>query len=954
MIIKKMFLRDFGIFDNEHIEDIAPGLVVIGGLNRAGKTTFLKALRHLGFGFPRNGLLPQARDRHHIEGLIEANNNQQVKVILRGFAEPQFNYINNTNEDNHVELFKNIDFLTYQQLFTITLDELKKIPKGVSANDFERLQSILLGAGLGEINKFPILEEKFTNLAEKIGGKKGNPEVWAFKPYADKISSGLKMKKTAYKQLEEYYTKKNRLKKINEELNTDKKELNKLSKKITRLDILKNNYDIYHELIQIETKFKDTDILEDKSDNYKQSNIDKAEELKEEYQKINYELQEKNTEFKQEINCSNTGEIKEKLTKLNDKIIYNRRQIAGLKVKVENYQEKLSEHQSEMEEIQKNLNEISEDFNGDIEKAVNISTDNINKDNLFELIDEYNQEKNKIKQEQEKYENLKHEKNEYKNMLESLTARDLPIILRIYFIGAAIFTIMGFGLSYINFWFGLIGLTGLVGLSFYMIYKYTTRSNIRNKKENIELELDVIEKKIYYQEEEIEKSKISFKDIKGKLKNYKNKLNITQNINNEQLKEYFKDIKIIKRDIIDWKKKEEKLENLKKELLEELEKVYNILKQFEEISLFSNNKIEKDKLIEEREKLFIQFVQLNQYLDTVNEIKKTEAIKTGIKNKILALPGFNEKKDNEIIKYLNKYITVGKKYIDLKTEKDRYNNMKEQLLQVLKTERINEALQEIYDKINNKDKLAAFDYIYKQYTSTDEVNRVFQEKQQKLNSLKNKMEDNKELSLRLEERLKELSTSEKIEKSQELIDEGRKVLEGLAEKYAVYKTAGFILEKVRHKFMEKTMDKLLEKASYYFSNITGDEYKKIEPDDKLSSSDFKAILKNGTIQTSTDMLSRATAEQLFLSVRISRIREINPSLPVIIDDGLVNFDNYHLDNTLDILLDLAKTNQVFLLTCHSHLINVFSKTNKNIQYWKLEKGKFSRSNDEELKRYLSN
>mgnify|MGYP001409752486 CR=1 FL=1 len=61
MKIRRLFIKDFGIFHNELLEDIAPGLVVIGGHNRAGKTTFLELLRYLPFGFPRkkkNSLQP--------------------------------------------------------------------------------------------------------------------------------------------------------------------------------------------------------------------------------------------------------------------------------------------------------------------------------------------------------------------------------------------------------------------------------------------------------------------------------------------------------------------------------------------------------------------------------------------------------------------------------------------------------------------------------------------------------------------------------------------------------------------------------------------------------------------------------------------------------------------------------------------------------------------------------
>ncbi|MFW6229945.1 MAG: AAA family ATPase [Halanaerobium sp.] len=47
MYYKKIYIRDFGIFQNQTLNNISKNLVVIGGKNRAGKSTFLKLLRYL-------------------------------------------------------------------------------------------------------------------------------------------------------------------------------------------------------------------------------------------------------------------------------------------------------------------------------------------------------------------------------------------------------------------------------------------------------------------------------------------------------------------------------------------------------------------------------------------------------------------------------------------------------------------------------------------------------------------------------------------------------------------------------------------------------------------------------------------------------------------------------------------------------------------------------------------
>lgn len=103
------------------------------------------------------------------------------------------------------------------------------------------------------------------------------------------------------------------------------------------------------------------------------------------------------------------------------------------------------------------------------------------------------------------------------------------------------------------------------------------------------------------------------------------------------------------------------------------------------------------------------------------------------------------------------------------------------------------------------------------------------------------------------------------------------------------------------------------------------------------------------------MLSRGgTREQLYLAVRLSRILEVQPALPIIIDDSLANFDAPpHLDQSLRILHQLAETHQIFVLTCHGRLVEkVAGLGGGQSQFWRLEQGKFAQSEHEELIKHL--
>src|SRR5690554_3615321 len=65
--IRRMWIGDFGILREQLVDKINDGVVVIGGLNRAGKSTFMQLLKHIGYGFPQGGHLPPANSRYFVE-----------------------------------------------------------------------------------------------------------------------------------------------------------------------------------------------------------------------------------------------------------------------------------------------------------------------------------------------------------------------------------------------------------------------------------------------------------------------------------------------------------------------------------------------------------------------------------------------------------------------------------------------------------------------------------------------------------------------------------------------------------------------------------------------------------------------------------------------------------------------------------------------------------------------
>jgi uncharacterized protein YhaN len=79
---------------------------------------------------------------------------------------------------------------------------------------------------------------------------------------------------------------------------------------------------------------------------------------------------------------------------------------------------------------------------------------------------------------------------------------------------------------------------------------------------------------------------------------------------------------------------------------------------------------------------------------------------------------------------------------------------------------------------------------------------------------------------------------------------------------------------------------------------------------------------------------------------------MHPTLPLILDDSFVNFDEKHTIQVVKIILELSKTNQIFITTCHPQILEYIDKEATEVQYWKLEKGKFALTDKNSLLKYL--
>ncbi|MCA9068158.1 MAG: hypothetical protein KDA84_04510, partial [Planctomycetaceae bacterium] len=128
------------------------------------------------------------------------------------------------------------------------------------------------------------------------------------------------------------------------------------------------------------------------------------------------------------------------------------------------------------------------------------------------------------------------------------------------------------------------------------------------------------------------------------------------------------------------------------------------------------------------------------------------------------------------------------------------------------------------------------------------------------------------------------------------------------------------VHQIREKFESTCQPELLEIASDYLSQLTCGKYVKIW----TSLGEQRLQLTDEDQQTYTvEQLSNGTREQLFLALRLGLVHEFanrGIELPMVLDDVLVNFDQYRTEAAIHTLIEFAERgHQVLLFTSHLHL-----------------------------------
>ncbi len=487
----------------------------------------------------------------------------------------------------------------------------------------------------------------------------------------------------------------------------------------------------------------------------------------------------------------------------------------------------------------------------------------------------------------------------------------------------------------------MVSLVGTVGTGLYILFEYISRIDSRKRIELLKENQIDIENSVSDASNSLEELRSNFYNVSCKLDFYRNSLGMSEHVSGDHLIQFLRDIQDLKRKIEDWMFCEIELKKEKNKLIDDLKNLFDLSQDLG--YTFSGQ-----ELLEKDHELFHVLEYVIDHLQIADRFKSFQKKIEELDAKILELIPENEEyrsKESSIDK-LDLFLKHAVQYKEYSEKADEVENIKKSISRAF-TERVRKAFNSYFSD-EEYNVLNAFGRVYDEYVSLNDNEREIKDVLEYIDKIKSEQGSLRDTRAALKNELKTLSNASTLDELQYELDDARSQLEPLAERYAVYRIAELILNNVHNRFIERTKDQLLGRAGKYFSKLTNGEYKEILPMEDLTIPDFSSIKSDGTNQKSIKYLSRATSEQLFLSVRLGRITDIEPPLPVIIDDSLVNFDSKHRKNAVEIIKDLSLSNQIFVLTAHPEIVQYLSEETQDIQYWKLDNGGFHNVNGNEL------
>ena len=147
----------------------------------------------------------------------------------------------------------------------------------------------------------------------------------------------------------------------------------------------------------------------------------------------------------------------------------------------------------------------------------------------------------------------------------------------------------------------------------------------------------------------------------------------------------------------------------------------------------------------------------------------------------------------------------------------------------------------------------------------------------------------------------------------------------IAWRYARLRIATAVLRQAMDRYRQTAQGPVLGRASNAFARITAGSFTELRTGFDLRDQQVIQGVRSGGALLGVDEMSEGTRDQLYLALRIGTLEHYltqNESMPLILDDILVNFDDERAAATLQVLAEVAQSTQVLFFTHHQHLVDI--------------------------------
>ncbi|HGE73269.1 TPA: hypothetical protein ENX78_20735 [Candidatus Poribacteria bacterium] len=286
--------------------------------------------------------------------------------------------------------------------------------------------------------------------------------------------------------------------------------------------------------------------------------------------------------------------------------------------------------------------------------------------------------------------------------------------------------------------------------------------------------------------------------------------------------------------------------------------------------------------------------ELNEKLDdTKREIKKLSARIANWQNELNELMKKAQAKNEDDFRY------IGESYNNWLKCKDKYEINRRNLINLAGNEEAVKSLELELKETDSFSLSSEKEELERNIEDTNkQVQKSLQEKGELNEKIKNILQDEKLSNLLFEQKVKEEQLSVTVKRWATLV-----VLQSL-------------IKQSMEKYERERQPKVLQEASNYIKIITDRNYRLMKP-----IGEYSVKIENADTMERKDEIgwSGGLADQVYLSVRFGlahAFSETSEPLPIILDDVFVRFDQDRQLGTAKVILNVAKSHQIFIFSCH--------------------------------------